>query len=54
MKGIIKKAAKKGMYSPENVGGACMTGRIMDDAEAKKVSSFLSQYKARKKNQAKK
>jgi hypothetical protein len=54
MKGTIKKAVKKSVYSPENVGGACMTGRIMNDAEAKKVSSFLSQYKAKKKSSAKK
>jgi len=47
MKGTIKKTIKKSIYSPENVGGACMTGRIMSDTEAKKISSFLSQYKAK-------
>jgi len=54
MKGTIKKTVKKSAYSPENVGGACMTGRIMDEAEVKKVSSFLSQYKAKKKTSTKK
>jgi len=50
----MKETMKRKMYSPENVGGACMTGRIMDEIEVKKVSSFLSQYKAKKKNSAKK
>jgi hypothetical protein len=54
MKGTIKKAIKKSIYSPENVGGACMTGRILNEAEAKKVTSFLSQYKAKKKSSSKK
>jgi hypothetical protein len=40
---------KKLSYIPENVGGGCMTGRVMTDAETKKVSSFIAQYKANKK-----
>jgi hypothetical protein len=39
---------KKLSYTPENVGGGCMTGRVMTDAETKKVSSFIAQYKANK------
>jgi hypothetical protein len=54
MKGTVKKAAKKSTYSPENVGGACMSGRVMDDGEAKRVSSFLSQYKTKKRASTKK
>jgi hypothetical protein len=50
----MKVTIKQKMYSPENVGGACMTGQIMNDAEVRKVSSFLSQYKAKKKASTKK
>lgn len=49
MKGVTKKAIKKVSYTPENVGGSCMTGRVMSDAEAKKVSSYIAQYKEKKK-----
>jgi hypothetical protein len=49
MKGVTKKSVKKLSYTPENVGGGCMTGRIMTDSEAQKVSSFIAQYKAGKK-----
>jgi hypothetical protein len=49
MKGIIKKSIKKVSYTPENVGGGCMTGRVMNDAEAKEVSSYIAQYKDKKK-----
>jgi hypothetical protein len=35
--------------NPENVGGSCMTGRIMNDTEGKKVSSYIAQYKEKKK-----
>lgn len=49
MKGVTKKSVKKLSYTPENVGGGCMTGRIMTDSEAQKVSSFIAQYKASKK-----
>jgi hypothetical protein len=49
MKGVAKKSIKKLSYTPENVGGGCMTGRVMTDAETKKVSSFIAQYKANKK-----
>lgn len=52
MKGIVKKAIKKVSYTPENVGGGCMTGRVMNDTEAKRVSSFISQYKDKKKASA--
>jgi len=49
MKSVTKNRVKKLSYSPENVGGGCMTGRVMTEAETKKVSSFISQYKATKK-----
>jgi hypothetical protein len=49
MKGVIKKSIKKVSYTPENVGGGCMTGRVMSDAEAKDVSSIIAQYKEKKK-----
>ena len=40
---------KKASYTPENVGGGCMTGRVMTEAETKKLSSFIRDYKANKK-----
>jgi len=40
---------KKASYTPENVGGGCMTGRVMTEAETQKLSSFIVQYKANKK-----
>ena len=40
---------KKGTYTPENVGGACMTGRIMSNSEIEEVSSYIAQFKAKKK-----
>jgi hypothetical protein len=49
MKSVTKRRAKKLSYTPENVGGGCMTGKVMTDAETKKVSSFIAQYKANKK-----
>lgn len=49
MKGVVKKSIKKVSYTPENVGGGCMTGRVMSDAEAKDISSFIAQYKEKKK-----
>jgi hypothetical protein len=49
MKNVTKKSAKKLSYTPENVGGGCMTGRIMPETEAKKLSAFIAQYKANKK-----
>lgn len=52
MKGITKKTIKKVSYTPENVGGGCMTGRVMNDTEAKNLSSFISQYKDKKKASA--
>jgi len=48
MKGVVKKSIKKVSYTPENVGGGCMTGRVMSDAEAKNVSSYIAQYKEKK------
>jgi len=52
MRGITKKAIKKVSCTPENVGGGCMTGRVMSDTEAKEISSFISQYKDKKKASA--
>jgi hypothetical protein len=49
MKSLTKKGMKKTSYTPENVGGGCMTGRVMTEAETKKVSSFIIDYKADKK-----
>jgi hypothetical protein len=49
MKSVARKSVKKLSYTPENVGGGCMTGRVMTDAETKKVSTFIAQYKASKK-----
>ena len=49
MKGTNQKAIKKIVYTPENFGGSCMTGRVMSDTEAKKVSSYIAQYKEKKK-----
>ena len=49
MKSVAKKSLKKLSYTPENVGGGCMTGRVMTDSEAKKLSAFIAQYKANKK-----
>lgn len=49
MKSLNKKGTKKPVYMPENVGGGCMTGRIMTKAEAQKLSSFLRVYKVNKK-----
>jgi hypothetical protein len=40
---------KKLSYTPENVGGGCMTGRVTTDTEAKKLSSFIAQLKGNKK-----
>jgi hypothetical protein len=50
MKSVENRAVKKVTYTPENVGGGCMTGRVMSDTEAKKVSSFIAGYKAKKKS----
>jgi hypothetical protein len=44
-----KKAIKKSIQTPETVSGACMTGKIMSNDEVKSVSSYITQYKARKK-----
>ena len=49
MKGVIKKSIKKTSYTPENIGGACMTGRVMSDGEAKALSSIIADYKEKKK-----
>jgi hypothetical protein len=49
MRNRAKKSVKKLSYTPENVGGGCMTGRVITDAETKKVSAFIAQYKASKK-----
>lgn len=49
MKSLTKKGMKKASYTPENVGGGCMTGRVMTEAETKKLSSFIIDYKANKK-----
>jgi hypothetical protein len=49
MKSVSKKRVKKLSYTPENVGGGCMTGRVMTDTESKKISSFIAQYKGNKK-----
>ena len=49
MKSLTKKSMKKASYTPENVGGGCMTGRVMTEAETKKLSSFIIDYKANKK-----
>jgi hypothetical protein len=49
MKSLTKKGMKKASYTPENVGGGCMTGRVMTEAETQKLSSFIVQYKANKK-----
>ena len=46
MKEVIKR---KPPYTPETIGGACMTGRVMSDAEVIKISSYIIQYKARQK-----
>lgn len=40
---------KKNIHTPETVTGGCMTGKAMSDAEAKKVSSYIAQYRAKKK-----
>ncbi|HEY4062636.1 MAG TPA: hypothetical protein VGM30_12075 [Puia sp.] len=48
MKSVVNRTIKKVSYTPENVGGGCMTGRVMSDTEAKKVSSFIAQYKTKK------
>jgi hypothetical protein len=50
MKNATSKKIKKLSYTPENVGGGCMTGRISTVAETKKISSFIAQYKANKKS----
>lgn len=49
MKEVTKKAVRKILYTPENIGGACMTGKVMSDKEAKKASSYIVQYKAKRK-----
>ena len=49
MKSVAKKGIKKTSYTPENIGGGCMTGRVMTEVETKKLSSFIAQYKANKK-----
>jgi hypothetical protein len=46
---VAKKSKIRRSYTPENIGGSCMTGRVATEAEAKKVSSFIAQYKANKK-----
>jgi hypothetical protein len=46
---LNKKDTKKPVYTPENVGGGCMTGRVMTETETKKLSSFIIDYKANKK-----
>jgi hypothetical protein len=46
---VTKKSKIRRPYTPENIGGGCMTGRVATEAEAKKVSSFITQYKANKK-----
>ena len=52
MKSLTKKGMKKTSYSPENVGGGCMTGRVLTEVETKKLSTFIAQYKANKKPSA--
>ena len=49
MKNVTKKGIKELVFTPENVSGGCMTGRILTAAGTKKISSFISQYKANKK-----
>ena len=49
MMSLNKKGTKKPVYTPDNVGGGCMTGRVMTEVETKKLSSFIIDYKANKK-----
>ena len=46
---MLPKVIKKISYTPENVGGGCMTGKIATKAEVKEISSYLAQYKASRK-----
>ena len=46
---LNKKGTKKPVYTPENVGGGCMTGRVMTESETQKFLSFIVDYKANKK-----
>ena len=50
MKDVAKKGIKKLSYNPENVGGGCMSGRVMSDPEANQIAAFIAEYKSNKKS----
>jgi len=45
MKNKTKRKAERPFYTPENVGGGCMTGRVSTNAEVKKISSYIALIK---------
>lgn len=49
MKSLRKGSRKKLSYTPENVGGGCMTGKVLTKAEAKRIPSYIADYKLNKK-----
>jgi len=46
MKSMIKERRNRPFYMPENVGGGCMTGKVSTNAGAKKISSYIADYKS--------
>jgi hypothetical protein len=43
------KGSREGLfYTPENVGGGCMTGKVSTNPEVKEISSYIADYKKKK------
>ena len=48
MRNKIKEFRKRISYTPENIGGGCMTGKVLTSKEAKEISSYIADYKSNK------